>query len=95
MIKGEIMPEYIGNCTHLQCEFIWGLQDNSITVPYNKFIDIIPENEFKDLFPIYDWDEEGLQIKDDYAVSFYKAIVEHVEYYFIEHSCIEYIWRIG
>lgn len=86
---------YVGNCVELHGDIISEMKDVSEEIDYKDFIDRIIDPELlKTLFPVYDWDEEGLQIWDDFMVSFYKSVFDEMDCLFISHSSIEYVWVI-
>ena len=92
------MIAYIGDCIHLNEDFIHKLQDNWKSISYRIFIKKVPRSELIHLFPIYDWNKPGLHIQDDYAVSFFQCTLKcmdksKVVYYICKQSGIEYIWR--
>ena len=87
---------YIRDCTVLSGYFINELKDASEEVSYDELIDVVPESTLQEFFPDYDWGngEGGLKLEDDYAVSFKWSEVNGSEYWFVQWSSIEFIWRV-
>lgn len=91
------MVNYRYNCVTpnsvSELEFI--LQ-NGKKISYNTFIKAVNKNEFNIICKYLGYSndsKEGLHIKDDWAVSFYKSKLPSGQpvYYFV-HSAIEYIF---
>jgi len=85
--------KYVGDCRDLDGFKIQDMVDTSIEVSYDELTAYVGRDELKDKFPIYDWNEIGLQLEDDPYVGFYKGIYNGEQVYFVNWSSIEFIWR--
>ena len=93
-ISQHIYHYYI-NCVSSDGESIGDMVDNAREIGYNTFVKGIDIEELKELFPFYNWGnrkENGLKLKDDYAVSYYKSIYEGRPCLYVAHSAIEYVF---
>lgn len=83
---------YLTNCINAEGEDIQAMCDASTEITYRTFIKHVPIEEIKRLFPFYDWSGQGLHIKNDFMVSYYKSKYKGIPCYYLEHSRIEYIF---
>lgn len=79
-------------CVNSTAERIERMTENAKKVTYNELAKAIGEIELKIIFPTYKWNGKGLELKNDYAVSFYKSKYMGKPCYYIVHSMIEYIF---
>ena len=88
--------EYYKSCVdHTQEEvpLLDDMIDAGEQITYDEFIYAVSENDLKEMFPTYDWDNEGgLKLKNDWAVRFYRSIYDYKRAYYMDHSAIEYVW---
>jgi hypothetical protein len=69
--------------------------DQSEDISYKKFVEVVGEEVLKEQFPapLYDWEGMGgLEMKDDYAVSFNRSVYDGKPAYYVVHSAIEYVF---
>jgi len=88
--------QYIGNCTHLDGELISKMTDDAEDIDYKDIREHIHQKELRILFPDYEWGvPKGLQLKDDWSVSFHKSIYNKLKCLYIRWSSIEFVWVQG
>jgi hypothetical protein len=84
---------YIGNCTHLPARHVIEMADRAKETSYNALIKQVGTDQLKSLFPHYAWGQgQGLKLKDDYCVRYYRSQYQKRKCYFVVHSAIEYIF---
>ena len=89
------MATYIGCCVHLNGDSINEMKDSSIDIGYDEFVSKVNEDDIKHLFPDYEWgNKDGLNIYNDFCVSFHIGKYEEKDVFYIYHSGIEYIWEV-
>lgn len=94
MKKGNRSFHYLTNCTESSGSKIRAMTDSARQITYETFIQHVPVSELKELFPWYTWDgvDGGLYLKNDYAASFWKGTYDGKPCYYVEQSCIEYVF---
>ena len=87
--------EYIGNCTHLELNFLNELQENNKEITYNT---IVKNLGVKYLNNFFGYNTNILKLKNDYHVRFYRSsfICENkkVKVFIVVHSAIEYVFQV-
>jgi len=84
---------YYTNCTQSTAEAINNMVDNSQEISYKTFLKYVTLEHILEIFPQYaKTSKQGLTIKNDYAVSFYKSIYKDCRCVYVYHSAIEYIF---
>ena len=89
---------FITNCIGSTSEKIHSMMSHPYNknVDYEEFVYNVGENQLRNLFPDYDWDNEGgLEMKDDYSVSFCESVYERMYCYYVTWSAIEFIFVSG
>jgi hypothetical protein len=83
---------YATNCTEQRTgRFIEPMVDRAREITWETLIKHVSVEEIDGLFPFYG-DCPDLSLKSDYAVRFCKSVFMDKPCYYIEHSCIEYIF---
>lgn len=85
-----------GSCVNRSAEFVNAVKDRARDITYKTLIKYVAVETLKEYFSVYDWGQkDGLQIWDDYAVSFYKSQGSmYGTFYIVKHSGIEYFWKL-
>lgn len=87
------MYEYETCCVNSTAELINALTENARQITWTTFRRHVSWEHVRELFPFYSYrGEDGLHIKDDWAVSFWKSCYDGRPCYYITHSAIEYIF---
>lgn len=87
------MFNYKTNCTLALAEDIESMVDGSREITYETFMRHVSDYDLEALFPFYNWrGRGGLTLRNDYAVSFFKGNYVGKPVYYVQHSCIEYIF---
>lgn len=85
--------DYEISCMNSTAEKIDNMMETAEEISFNKFKSVIGEEKIKQLLSQYTWGrDEGLKLKDDYYVSYYRGIYKNKPAYIIQHSAIEYIF---
>ena len=88
--------EYLGNGTHLNAELLLEMGDNSEEIDYEDIRKEISQKELRILFPGYNWDNQGgLQLHNDWIVTFHKSKYNGKKCLYIRWSAIEFVWVKG
>ena len=83
---------FLTSCVHGDVDALEAMIDRARQITWPTFRHRVPLGEIEELFPTYSYRGVGLHIKDDWAVSFWKSKYKGQLCYYLEHSCIEYIW---
>ena len=87
------MYRYLTNCTCAKGDDIGDMVDKAREIVWQTFWRHVCREEVKMLFPHYDWEGgPDLKLKNDYAVRFYRSKFRKKRCYFVDHSCIEYVF---
>ena len=86
------MFKFLTDCTRqeVKAEDIHDMQDNAREIHWELFAERVSLPELEAMFPLSF--RTGPHLKDDYAVRFYRSTFRGRLCYFMEHSCIEYIF---
>lgn len=92
--------KYWRNCVSWPREevgFLFTIVDNSFPIAESTFRKNVCWEDYLELQQDWGYDtgyeRGGLRIKDDWAVVFYRSIVNGEWFYYIQHSSIEYIFK--
>ena len=95
----------MGQChfltTCVDCQDVEALEemiDNAREISYKTFIKYVPPQQLAEVFPEYNWGRsqgQGLTMKSDYHVSYYKSKYAGIPAVFVVHSAIEHVWVCG
>jgi len=91
------------DCVHSTAEKIDALVGGGMEITWAVFIEHVPVDEVRRVFPFYSYRQEKhnaesrqatmrLHIKDDYTVRFCRGKYDGKRAYYIVHSCIEYVF---
>lgn len=80
------------DCVNSTAELINDMVDSAKETTYEELILHVTEEQLKEVFPNYEWSDEGLELRNDYAVSFYRSQYNGMPCYYIEHSMIEHVF---
>ena len=86
---------YFNNCVGIGSKDVPALHqmiDRARDIKWETLIKHIRTEQVRSLFPDYEYNGNGLHIKDDWAVSFCKSRFRGKVCYYIRHSAIEYIF---
>lgn len=86
---------YLHNCTQSDADSINDLQEGWREITYRTLIQHVYWKELMSVFPDYEWQPgpvQGLRLKNDWAVQYFKGIYRGVPCYVVVHSGIEYIF---
>lgn len=84
---------YCTNCTSAKARHLEPMVDNAKEITFKTFMKHVDLDEMRGIFQMYDWGRSGgLKMKDDFMVSYYKSKYRGKPCYYVEHSCIEYIF---
>ncbi len=87
------MYRYHINCISAKGADIEKMVDSSLAINYLTFIKHVNLESILEIFPDYEKDSRnGLTIKNDYYVFFYRSKYRGNRCYYINHSSIEYIF---
>ena len=89
---------FITNCIGSTSEKIHSMINHPLNkdVSYEELVLNVGQDQLRELFPDYDWDDEGgLEMKDDYSVSFCESAYERMYCYYVQWSAIEFIFVSG
>jgi len=90
---------FCADCVNSTAEKIDALMDSAEEITYDKLLSVVGEESVREVFGEnagYAWgNEEGLKLKDDFAISYYRGIYDGAPAYVIQHSAIEYIFTSG
>jgi hypothetical protein len=68
-------------------------------VSYRTFMEKVGRDTVRTVYPFntYAWgrNEEGLRLKDDWHVGYYKSMYKGQLCYYIDHSSIEYVFVLA
>jgi len=84
----------MGNCINNTGCFVNALMDISIDITYRTLVKNVGESQLRTAFPVYDWNNPGLHMKDDCSVSYYRSKFKKDFVYIVKYSGIEYFWRM-
>ena len=86
--------QYWNCCVNSTSETIDAMTDKAVQIDYDDLLEQVEVDDIKTLFPYYNWtdDEEGLTLKDDFAVSYWQSMYRCHPCVYIVHSSIEYIF---
>ncbi len=88
-----IKKNYLTSCVQSRAAWIYEMVDNAKEICYKTLLKHIEYEEILNLFPCYAKDKrQGLTIKDDWHVRFYKSKYRGKPCVYIKHSAIEYIF---
>ena len=84
---------YLTNCIGAEGDDIREMVEQAIEINYNTFLKYVSVEEVKNIFDYYEWGRgNGLKLKDDYAVRYFKSVFKEKLCVYIKHSAIEYIY---
>lgn len=87
--------KYAINCVLSSAKPINEMVNSALEITYNTFMRNVCYDDVKSLFSSYAWGSEkgnGLRLKDDWAVSYYRSKFRGMRCYYIDHSSIEYVF---
>lgn len=84
--------KFIGDCRRLPYIHIENMLDKAVEVAYDELVAYVGRDELIEKFPVYDWNDVGLQLEDDWAVHFYRSEYDGIKVYYVNWSSIEFIW---
>jgi len=88
--------EFLGTCVELKTKPLYDMIDNAKEIDYEDIREHISQKELRLIFPGYDWSNQGgLQLHNDYAVSFHKSRYQDMLCLYIRWNAIEHIWIRG
>jgi hypothetical protein len=80
-------------CINADGNDIGSMVDKSKDISYRTFFKYVSREEVLGIFPFYENDSRnGLTLKNDFAISYYKSHYQGRSCYFLTHSAIEYIF---
>ena len=80
-------------CVNSTAKKINDMVDRALEVTYRTFLSHVPLEELKSVFDWYEWERsDGLHLKNDYAVSWFRSVYDGRHCYYCCQSGIEYIW---
>lgn len=86
--------QFVTDCVHSTAEAIDAMTEQAHPVTWRTFTAHVSVRLLAEMFPVYAWQPQakGLRMPNDYAVSFYRSKYQGRPCYYLEHSCIEYIF---
>lgn len=87
---------YETNCTVASPGPIQHMIDRAVDVSYDTLARRVGTQELAEVFPDYTWgrwgEDNGLRMREDWAVSYYRSVYRGLPCYFVVHSGIEYVF---
>lgn len=92
---------FIGNCVSFNYrsqedkEALFEMIDKGKEITYSTLVKHVPVEKLSQLFDFYSWGpgrKDGLRLKNDWAVGFYRSTFAGEPCYFVRWSAIEYIF---
>jgi len=88
--------KFLGTCVELPAEPLHDMIDNAEEIDYEDIREHISQKELRLVFSGYDWSNQGgLQLHNDWAVSFHKSKYNGKLCIYVQWSSIEHIWVKG
>lgn len=87
--------KYLTNCVNSKCEDITKMVDNAKNITSNTFFKHVDIKEISYFFGYSIRSKNGLTIKNDWHIRYFKSKFKGNPCYFLTHSCIEYIYTLG
>lgn len=85
--------EYLHSCKNSDAQSIHDMQDAAVEIKHATFRRHCDGLEEWEADHLYFWDKrQGLTLKNDWHVSYYKSVYRGRRCYYVEHSRIEHIW---
>lgn len=90
---------YETNCVNSGAKVIQRMVDQARKITYHTFMEKVGRDIVRTVYPFntYAWgrNEEGLRLKDDWHVRYYRSVYKGRPCYYIDHSSIEYVFVLG
>ncbi len=89
------MKTYTGSCVTSTNLALLPMLKKAIQIDFKAFAQAVDMEQVRRLFPQYNWTNNrsnGLRLKDDALVSYWRSTFLNRPCVFMEHSCIEYIF---
>ena len=90
---------YETNCVNSTASAINNMVERSMKVSYRTLMAKVGRDTVRAVYPFntYAWgrNEEGLRLKDDWHVRYYRSMYEDRPCYYIDHSAIEYVFVLA
>ena len=87
---------FLTTCESASATSIQDMTDRRKEITYATAAKHISTKALQDIFPFYTWgrfgDDNGLRMKDDYAVGYYRSWYRGTRCIYIVYSAIEYIF---
>ena len=84
---------FLTDCVSSDARSINAMIDSSREITYRTFLRYVSPGELYSLFPAYARDSrEGLTLKNDWHVRYFKSVYRGKECVYIRHSAIEYVF---
>lgn len=84
---------YHTNCTEAPVQPLIAMIGKARRINYRTLLHYVLVQELAAVFPSYEWGAgDGLRLKDDYAVSFYRSVYRGRPCVYVCHSAIKYIF---
>jgi len=88
-----MQKQFVTDCVHSTANLISEMVDTAKEITYRTFSKYVDINEVSLNFGYALPFQRGLHLKNDYAVRFFKSKYKSKLCYFMQHSCIEYIYQ--